>query len=118
MPAKEKPDQARLTSTRMADNSHMASCLDREVNPLQNRVPGRAYTYSLHADGDTPRGFFLGADERRSKGLANHLNVALLPSPEGFEQAQSHVVLARVLPHYKRYLLSKDGEIEGPVDKE
>jgi hypothetical protein len=47
MPSKEKSDQARLASARLANDSHVASRLDPEINPLQNRVPGHPYAHPL-----------------------------------------------------------------------
>ena len=49
MPSKEKPDQARLASARRANDSHVASRLDPEINPLQDRVPGHPYAHPLRA---------------------------------------------------------------------
>jgi len=47
MPSKEKSNQARLASARMANDSHVASRLDPEINPLQDRVPGHSYAHPL-----------------------------------------------------------------------
>jgi len=47
MPAKEEPDQARLASARRANDSHVASRLNPEINPLQDRVARHPYAHLL-----------------------------------------------------------------------
>ena len=118
MPAQEEPDQARLASARMADDSHMASCLDGEINLLQDSVPGCPYAHPLQSDGDARRSCCLGGCTWVHNGLILLLYIAFLARPERFEQAQSHIALRRILLPYERHLLAQDGEIERPVDEQ
>ena len=45
------------------------------------------------------------------------LRVDLFAGLEGFEETQGDVAMSGVLPNHQRYLLSKDGQVDGPVGK-
>ena len=81
-------------------------------------MPGGPYAHPLQADGNPRRSCFRGVCTWVHNGLITLRYVAFLARPEGFEQAQSHIALRRILLRYERHLLSQDGEIERPVDEQ
>ena len=114
VPSQEQPDQTRLARPGRPHNRHMAPRRQRQVEIREDGVPCRPHTHPLQGNGNP----LAGSPGRRTARAPRRLVgfcAPLLACPQGFQEAQGGIALARVLPGEQHQLLPKCRDAEGPV---